>query len=76
MSFCFEGLDAFTDEQLRQELKRRSALRKPSATFRCDRCGIEGYFVGEFSSSRFEMQYDQFHQEHRKCKSYFGGGGI
>ena len=69
-------LSAFSDADLQAELKRRKAAHKPSPAFKCDRCGEVGYFIGHFSQWRFEIQHQMFHDKHRSCPAYFGGGGI
>jgi hypothetical protein len=68
-------LDRYSSAELQAELRRRKE-RPPPVAFRCERCGAEGYYSGSFSQSNYEWQARRWRDQHAKCPSLYGGGGI
>ena len=71
------GLEAYTDEELQAELRRRNKRRDiPEPAGKCMKCGEEWFFQGIWSPWRFEAQAEAFYRQHSNCPVTFGGGGI
>lgn len=67
------GLAEFTDDELRNELRRRKPTPKPVLLESCKRCGACCHQVRSEDRS-FTIKKFLYH--HRDCPAYFGGGGI